>query len=287
MTLSPKILAHHIDVSLHDARRMEFADKLAHRWMLMETTISQVIAGRYEIEHSGSRFFVEPGEMYLHQANTDIAITHHFGSCGRMESQWVRFNSWVYKTHDVVSLFTLPLKIGGAPAQAIGEIIGELVEISGGKNAPPQDDIARCIFETYRIQMQLMRIVQIITEISEPKPGGLALLDSANRMAPVLEYIHRHLSETILVEELATVACMSQSHFHAAFKQAFQQSPIHYIRSLRVREARRLLANTQKKIQDIAELTGFGNAYYFCRAFKAIQGCSPKDYRKANRFMTS
>jgi AraC-like DNA-binding protein len=266
---------------------MQFEDKKVDRWMMLETTVSQAIAGRYEIEHAGGHFFVEPGEMYLHQANTQVTITHHFGTCGRMEAQWVRFHSRVYKAHDAMSLFTMPLKIGGARAMAIGKIIGELAEVVNHGGAQSQDEIVRCLLDTYRIPMLLMQLVLEIAAVSVPREGSFALLDSADRMAPVLEHIHKHLSETIHVEDLAEVACMSQSYFHAAFKQAFQQSPIHYIRGLRIREACQLLSNTQQKIQDIAELTGFGNAYYFCRAFKMVQGCSPKEYRRVNRSIPS
>lgn len=58
-------LARNIDVSLVNVMRTDaFADGYVHRWTIPETTIAQVIAGRYEIEHAGGHLFIEPGEMY-------------------------------------------------------------------------------------------------------------------------------------------------------------------------------------------------------------------------------
>lgn len=285
MTPTSKILAQHIDVMLEDARRKEFDDGVRDSRMTVDTTVSQVIAGRYEIEHPQGHYFVEPGEVYLHQANTPVAITHHFGSSGRMELHWARFHSTVYKTHDAVSLFDMPLKVGGDAAREIGRTIEELVDITNRAAAGSEGEMGRLMQDTYRIPLLLAQMMRIIIEASEPRPGAFALLEHANRMAPVLEYIHRELAEPIRVEDLADIACLSESHFHTTFKQAFGASPIQYIRALRIREACRLLMGTHRQVQEIAEMTGFGNAYYFCRAFKAQLNVSPSQYRKINASM--
>lgn len=285
MTPTSKILAQHIDVMLEDARRKAFDDGVQDRRMTVDTTVSQVIAGRYEIEHPEGHYFVEPGEVYLHQANIPVAITHHFGSCGRMESHWVRFHSTIYKTHDAVSLFDMPLKVEGDVAREIGQTIEELVDVTNCAPAGSEGEFGRLMQDTYRVPMLLARIMQAIVEVSTPRPGAFALLEHANRMSPVLQYIHHHLAESIRVEDLADIACLSESHFHTTFKQAFGDSPIQYIRALRIREACRLLMGTHRQVQEIAEITGFGNAYYFCRAFKAQLNVSPSQYRKINASM--
>src|SRR5271154_1908744 len=113
-------LARNIDVSLVNVMRTDaFADGYVHRWTTPETTIAQVIAGRYEIEHAGGHLFIEPGELYLVQANTTVTITHHFAESGRMEAQWVRFNAMLYRTCDVISLFETPLKVDVASGQCM------------------------------------------------------------------------------------------------------------------------------------------------------------------------
>jgi AraC-like DNA-binding protein len=282
MTLLPKTLAQQLDVILEDARQERFPDKKQHRRMTLDTVVSRVLEGEYEIEHPDGHYFVGPGEVYLHQANIPVSITHHVGSSGRMESQWVRFHALIYKAHDVVSCFSMPLKVSGKSADEIGSIIDEMIEIV---NRDPEDsamDLGRFMHDAYRVPLLLNTLMQIIISLSTPKPEGFRQLKAADSMAPVLQYIHRNLAEHISVEDLAAVACMSESHFYAAFKQAFGEPPIQYIRLLRIREASRLLVRTRDKVQDIAEATGFGSTYYFSRAFKALLGVSPNQYRKIN-----
>jgi len=287
-TLSRCLLARNIDVTLMDVMRMDsFADGYLHRWTIPETTIAQVIAGRYEIRHAGGHLFIEPGEMYIVQANTAVAITHHFAGSGRMEAQWVRFNAMLYRTCDVIGLFETPLKIDGIAAQGISEIISALWGLAGRGGIGSADEVSGFIADAYRVPMLLMQLVQAIIGVSTPRAEAFALLNHADQLATVLEFIHRNLAATISMEALAGIACLSPSHFHARFRQAFGQTPVQYIRNMRVREACRLLLHTQRKVQDIAEATGFGNVYYFCRVFKALQGVSPGEYRTTNRMLVA
>ncbi|PKR82998.1 hypothetical protein CWO92_21515 [Heyndrickxia camelliae] len=48
---------------------------------------------------------------------------------------------------------------------------------------------------------------------------------------------------------------------------------------LRIREAKRLLDETELAIKEIALLTGFQNQHYFSRVFKKVVGKAPKQYR--------
>ncbi|MCW3098811.1 MAG: AraC family transcriptional regulator [Chthonomonadaceae bacterium] len=280
-------LAKNIDVSLVNVMRTDaFTDGYVHRWTIPETTIAQVIAGRYEIEHAGGHLFIEPGEMYIVQANTTVAITHHFAESGRMEAQWVRFNAMLYRTCDVISLLEVPLKIDAASGQCMGDFISGLWSLAGRGGIGSAEEIPGFLADAYRIPILLMQLVQAIIGLSTPSPEALALLDHADRLAPVLEFIHQNLAKGgIAVEDLAKISCLSLSHFHALFRRAFGQTPVQYIRGMRIREACRLLINTQQKIHQIAEATGFGNAYYFCRVFKTLHGVSPGEYRKANSLL--
>ena len=53
-----------------------------------------------------------------------------------------------------------------------------------------------------------------------------------------------------------------------------------YIIRVRMEEARRLLANTDKKIVEIAECVGYGDVNFFYSVFKKTEGTSPAVFRK-------
>jgi methylphosphotriester-DNA--protein-cysteine methyltransferase len=56
-----------------------------------------------------------------------------------------------------------------------------------------------------------------------------------------------------------------------------------YVQSLRVKEAKRLLAETDNSITAVCFACGFNNLTHFNRVFRGAEGCSPRQYRSANR----
>jgi AraC-like DNA-binding protein len=52
------------------------------------------------------------------------------------------------------------------------------------------------------------------------------------------------------------------------------------LNKIRLTEAKRLLAETDLQIAEIADKVGYGNTTHFNRVFKLTENCSPNDYRK-------
>jgi AraC family transcriptional regulator of arabinose operon len=80
--------------------------------------------------------------------------------------------------------------------------------------------------------------------------------------------------------ELAKIAAMSTESFIRLFKRWTGETPIRYVQQIRVREACRLLTDTENSIEEIATQTGFPDRFYFSRVFKKHTSRSPAAYRK-------
>ncbi len=89
-----------------------------------------------------------------------------------------------------------------------------------------------------------------------------------------------HFSEKTDFEELALRHGMSLRTFMRIWQKEFHISPHAYILRRQMEEARRLLAETELKIYQVAEQTGFADPYYFSRCFKSKTGLSPNEYRR-------
>ncbi len=72
----------------------------------------------------------------------------------------------------------------------------------------------------------------------------------------------------------------SLSHISRKFKDETDVSFNKYITEVRIREACRLIANTDKKINEIANLSGYNDIKHFQFTFKKITGKSPRDFKK-------
>jgi AraC-like DNA-binding protein len=93
-----------------------------------------------------------------------------------------------------------------------------------------------------------------------------------------IEYLQEHLTETIGIDHLAKLSCMSLSTFERKFKEHFSLTPKQYILHMKVHEACRRLP-TAKSIARVALETGFGGQSYFTKQFRSVVGITPKQYQ--------
>jgi transcriptional regulator GlxA family with amidase domain len=71
------------------------------------------------------------------------------------------------------------------------------------------------------------------------------------------------------LDEMAAHAAMSRRSFLRWFPSETGETPVAYLRRLRIREACRLLRFGNQSVDEIAEATGFANRYHFTRALHA------------------
>lgn len=94
------------------------------------------------------------------------------------------------------------------------------------------------------------------------------------------EYIFHHYSEPLTLPQMAKKVHMSTTYFSKRFKQVTGFGYKEYLSFVRLREATRLLLETNDSITEIAMKCGFSDANYFGDLFKKEKGISPRTYRK-------
>ena len=99
------------------------------------------------------------------------------------------------------------------------------------------------------------------------------------KIAQATDYLQRHFAETVTVEELADLCGMSVSGFHSHFKKITSLSPLQYQKSLRLTEARRLIAQESRNIAEAAYQVGYESPSQFSREYKRYFGHAPKEAR--------
>lgn len=125
----------------------------------------------------------------------------------------------------------------------------------------------------------LNRFQKNIKETNSPKMPNYLL---EKRVQVLLDYIHTHYKDKITIEELAKTASISKTEVLRCFKAIMGLSPISYLNSYRLQRAAHILINTEKSIQEIAEVCGFEDNSYFSKLFKKKYHVTPRDYRLQN-----
>lgn len=92
-------------------------------------------------------------------------------------------------------------------------------------------------------------------------------------------YLDAHALEPIGVEDVVSAVRRSRRFLEKAFRSSCGESILQSLRGRRLKEAKRLLRNTRKKVSEIAVATGFKSTSALERAFRENFGCSLRDYR--------
>jgi len=90
-------------------------------------------------------------------------------------------------------------------------------------------------------------------------------------------------SSQLSVEELSNHFCMSRTSFYRKIIDLTGETPVEFVRSVRLNKAAELLEKSDMKIAEIGYAVGFTTPNYFTRAFKAKFDLSPSEYAALKR----
>jgi AraC family transcriptional regulator, transcriptional activator FtrA len=99
-------------------------------------------------------------------------------------------------------------------------------------------------------------------------------------LAHLLDWVQARLGAPITVDQLARQAHTSKRTLSRRFADALGTSPLDWITSLRVQQAKDLLETTGRSVEEIAEDCGFGSAPTLRHHFRARVTLSPNAYRR-------
>ncbi|WP_046228346.1 helix-turn-helix transcriptional regulator [Paenibacillus dauci] len=101
------------------------------------------------------------------------------------------------------------------------------------------------------------------------------------QMSDVAQYIKQNHQQPLSLQTIADQFHLSPSHLSRMFKRTTGFHLTEYMNTVRIQTAQQLLRETELKIIDIAELSGFNNFSHFGKIFKQMCQVSPREYRIA------
>ncbi|MCF6409702.1 AraC family transcriptional regulator [Pseudalkalibacillus salsuginis] len=104
----------------------------------------------------------------------------------------------------------------------------------------------------------------------------------ANDISDIMIHINDSFSSDVSLPSLSRQFHMNEQYISRLFKQVTGCSIVDYVNAVRVNEAKRLLLETDMKINQIALRIGYSNPVHLWRVFTRITGTSPKQYRETN-----
>jgi AraC-like DNA-binding protein len=123
--------------------------------------------------------------------------------------------------------------------------------------------------------VHLARCIDKYVEVVAPVDSPLH-----RKIAEISNYIETHYAEPLTLTHLSQSFYLSPYYLSRVFKEISGFSFIEYLNHNRIKEAQRLLRESNWKVLRIAESVGYDSIAYFGRVFKETVHMSPLQYRR-------
>lgn len=157
----------------------------------------------------------------------------------------------------------LTTQAGTALLRSVEFLAGELERPGGVRDMP----LARAQLEAYVLTNLLHAGHHQYADALAGREDTARL----GRLAPVVRYVDEHADTELTPELLARVACVSVRTLHAAFQEQLGQSPMAYVRQVRLAKVRHdlLRADPQRtRVTDVALRWGFFHQSRFAQQYR-------------------
>lgn len=185
-------------------------------------------------------------------------------------------------------------KVGGSSLRQSKNIFIGFISVAGKAAAIPGGAEANGIYSAMSGYINACESCRTVEEVK--KLQFHALIDLAEKvrasrlpkgLSPctrtAAEYARNTVYSRISAADMAKHSGVSPSMLYKKFAEEMQCSPGAYINDCKLDESRRLLAQTDRSIADIAASLGFSSQPHFQNMFKRKFGVTPKNYRLSCR----
>ena len=242
-------------------------DREASRWLELHT-LAVITAGSGEVSVDGSRrhasrgkcFLLRPGQAFYLRSEPPSALAYALVSFSVRQ--------------DADGLFARNVAVVYEPFSRLEDQLQELLSSSRKPAIQGGDGSHR--LESFRrhIRFQTM-LYEVLCQVEPQRQDGENARQAVER---TIDYLHRAYPEEIEIGRLAREVNMSRWQYGSLFKSLTGQTPARYLNALRIEQAKKLLASSSARVNDIAARVGFRDEYYFSRRFKQTTGMTPTQF---------
>jgi AraC-like DNA-binding protein len=95
-----------------------------------------------------------------------------------------------------------------------------------------------------------------------------------------IDCITRFYDQSASIKQIAGAVGTSMFHFSRVFRRETGCTPIEYLNRYRIEQARRLLLESDKSVEEIGRSVGIRVPNYFAKIFQRYTGMTPRQYRE-------
>lgn len=134
--------------------------------------------------------------------------------------------------------------------------------------------------KSYNSVLELVSAKTVDEELRDAmdKESGSDIIETA------ISYMKAHLSENIVLNDVAREVFMSPNYFSSYFKMKTGDKFIDYLSALRMEAAANLITTNEKlSVLDVCNMVGYNHLGYFYKKFKKHYGLTPMEYKEQSQ----
>jgi len=226
------------------------------------------LEGHCQITIENQIYDVSPGDWFFIPAGTHHSYTE-LPETG-FTKHWIHFD--LYPNDSLPQLLHLTHRIQEHDLRETAEMFAQLSQYNASNSLT---DMLRAKAALLAL---LCRYIDLSGSDSLP-----VLSEEDRRINEVLTYIHKHLSQPLSNDLLASLCHLHPNHFIRFFAKKTGQSPASYVLRRRMELARQLLIQSDLPVSHIAEQVGLPDQSHFSRLFRNTFAMTPTQCRKQHK----
>lgn len=135
------------------------------------------------------------------------------------------------------------------------------------------------IFSYQNIDEYMDVIRQWINRFDELISDNIDEHKTSIKIQKAIDFIKENYATNLNMAVVSNYISMNYSLFSFTFKQYTGTNFVNYLKDVRVGEAKKLLTETDMKVNEISKAVGYEHEKHFMKTFKSLTGLTPSQYR--------
>ena len=120
---------------------------------------------------------------------------------------------------------------------------------------------------------------EIVAQTGQSRIGWSKAVGSP-RIRQVVMLMHQDAARALTLDKLAASVGLSRTVLAQRFRESMGDTPLNYLRAVRMQKAMRLLADSDNTLETVAAQVGYRDAFSFSKVFKRTVGHGPREFRR-------